>query len=85
MILDQIVADKLSEIEAGKHSVPLGELQKAALEQLPPLDFASALGSERIALIAEVKKASPSKGVIRSDFNPVEIAKTYAANGASAI
>ena len=85
MILDQIVADKLLEIEVGKRSVPLGELQKVALKQSPPLDFTSALAGDRIALIAEVKKASPSRGVIRYDFNPVEIAKTYAANGASAI
>ncbi len=56
-----------------------------ALEQPPPMDFASALQGDRIQLIAEVKKASPSKGIIRSDFNPVEIAQTYAGNGASAI
>jgi len=85
MILDQIVANKLSEVKAGKRSLPLDELQKAALEQSPPLDFASALVGARIALIAEVKKASPSKGVIRPDFNPVEIAQIYTDNGASAI
>jgi len=85
MILEQIVADKLPELEASKRSFPLEELQRATLEQPPPLDFASALRGDRIQLIAEVKKASPSKGIIRSDFNPVEIARTYAANGASAI
>jgi len=63
----------------------LEELRRVALEQPPPLDFASALRGERIRLIAEVKKASPSRGVIRSDFNPAEIAQTYATNGASAI
>jgi len=56
-----------------------------ASEQSPPLDFAAALSGDRIQLIAEVKKASPSRGVIRPDFNPVEIAQTYASNGASAI
>jgi len=85
MILDQIVADNLEELESRKRRFPLKELQRVALEQPPPLDFASALRGERVQLIAEVKKASPSRGVIRSDFNPVEIAQTYAGNGASAI
>ena len=85
MILDQIVADNSLELEARKRSFPLAELQRVALEQPPPLDFASALRGERVQLIAEVKKASPSRGVIRSDFNPAEIAQTYATNGASAI
>jgi len=85
MILDQIVADNLRELEARKRSFPLAELQTVASEQPPPLDFASALRGDGIQLIAEVKKASPSSGVIRPDFNPVEIAQTYASNGASAI
>ena len=85
MILDQIVADNRLELEARKRSLPLAELRRMALAQLPPLNFASALRGDRIQLIAEVKKASPSSGIIRSDFNPVEIAQTYASNGASAI
>ncbi|MFC1986950.1 indole-3-glycerol phosphate synthase TrpC [Chloroflexota bacterium] len=85
MILDQIVTDNSLELEARKRGLPLAELRRIALEQLLPLDFASALRGDRVRLIAEVKKASPSKGVIRSDFNPAEIAKTYAGNGASAI
>ena len=85
MILDQIVADNRLELESRKRSTPLAELQRAALGQSPPLDFASALRGDRIQLIAEVKKASPSRGIIRPDFNPVEIARTYAGNGASAI
>ena len=85
MILEQIVADNLAELEARKSSLPLAELQRIALAQPPPLDFASALRGDRISLIAEVKKASPSRGIIRPDFNPVEIARTYASNGASAI
>ena len=85
MILDQIVADNLRELEARKLSFPLEELKRVALEQSPPLDFASALRGDRIQLIAEVKKASPSRGVIRPDFDPVEIAQIYANNGASAI
>jgi len=85
MILNRIVADNLRELETRKLSFPLEELKRVASEQPPPLDFASALRGDRIQLIAEVKKASPSRGVIRPDFNPVEIAQTYASNGASAI
>ena len=85
MILDQIVAENSLELETRKRSVPLDELRRVALEQPPPLDFVSALRGDCIQLIAEVKKASPSRGIIRPDFNPVEIAQTYASNGASAI
>ena len=85
MILDQIVADNLLEFKARKGSLPLAELQRIALAQPPPSDFASALRGDGIRLIAEVKRASPSRGIIRPDFDPVEIAQTYASNGASAI
>ncbi len=85
MILDQIVAHSRLELEKRKRSFSLEEVRRVALEQPPSLNFASALRGERIKLIAEVKKASPSKGIIRSDFDPVEIAKIYAGNGASAI
>ncbi len=85
MILEKIVADNIPELEARKSNFPLEELRSMALEQSPPLDFASALCGERIQLIAEIKKASPSRGVIRHDFDPVAIAQTYADNGASAI
>jgi indole-3-glycerol phosphate synthase len=84
MILEQILAANRLELEARKRIKPLSELQRMALGQ-PPLDLASALYGGDVKLIAEVKKASPSKGIIRPNFNPVEIAKTYAANGASAI
>ena len=85
MILDRIVADNLEKLEARKRRLPLKELQRMALEQPAPLHFASALSGKHIKLIAEVKKASPSRGVIRPDFNPVEIAQTYAGSGAVAI
>tara|TARA_B100000315_G_C14575013_1_gene587471 strand:- start:1425 stop:2213 length:789 start_codon:yes stop_codon:yes gene_type:complete len=85
MILNQIVANNRLELEARKQRSPLEELQKKALEQPVPLDLAKALRGERIQLIAEIKKASPSKGIICSDFNPVKIARIYASNGASAI
>ncbi|MFH1382354.1 MAG: indole-3-glycerol phosphate synthase TrpC [Chloroflexota bacterium] len=85
MILDRIVQDNLADLEARKRSLPLAELRRQAEKQAPPLDFASALRGDGIRLIAEVKKASPSAGVIRADFDPVEIARIYAQNGAAAI
>jgi indole-3-glycerol phosphate synthase len=85
MILDQIVSYNLRELRDRKHRLPMEELQRIASEQPPPLDLVRALKSDGIQLIAEVKKASPSRGVIRPDFDPVEIAEIYADNGASAI
>jgi len=85
MILDEIVADNRKELENRQSGFPLAEVRRAALEQAPALDFAAALQGDRVRLIAEVKRASPSKGVIRPDLDPVEIAKVYAGNGASAI
>lgn len=84
-MLNQIVSECLKALEIKKSTTPLEQLRREALKQPPPLDFASALRGKRPALIAEVKKASPSKGIIRPDFNPVEIATIYAENGASAI
>ena len=85
MILARIVKDNLKDLDARKRRRPLGELQALVLELPPSLDLATALLGEDIKLIADVKKASPSRGVIRHDFNPVEIARTYAASGAAAI
>ena len=85
MILDEIVAHKRQELELSQRNLPLAELRRIALAAPLPVDFPSALRGEGIKLIAEVKKASPSRGVIRTDFNPVEIARIYANNGASAI
>ena len=86
MILDTIIAHKRKELEAEQAQVPLADL-KAAVENLPPTrDFREALiGVDTIKLIAEVKKKSPSKGIIREDFYPVSIAETYVENGAAAI
>lgn len=85
MILDHIVSHNLRELEYKKRRLPMAELQKMASGQPPALDLASALRGEGIQLIAEVKKASPSRGIIRPDFNPVDIAKIYAGNGAAAV
>jgi indole-3-glycerol phosphate synthase len=85
-ILDQIVAAKRDQIARAKQMRPLAELQ-AQLEDAPPVrDFFAPLASGGpIKLIAEVKKASPSKGIIRADFDPVTIARTYEAHGASCL
>jgi indole-3-glycerol phosphate synthase len=85
MILDRIMADSIRGLAVRKRSLPLEELKEAVLRQAPPVDFATALCGDGVQLIAEVKKASPSRGIIRPDFNPVEIARIYADNGASAI
>lgn len=85
-ILDKIVVTKRDEIARAQAVRPAVEL-RAALADAPPVrNFFDALARPGpIRLIAEVKKASPSKGVIRADFHPVEIARTYAASGATCI
>jgi len=85
MILDRIVSQNLEALEYKKRRLSMAELQRLASEQPPALDLASALRGDGIQLIAEVKKASPSRGIIRPDFDPVEIAKIYAGNGAAAV
>lgn len=85
-ILDRIVATKRQEIAAAKERVPEAEMRGRAESAPQPRDFFAPLAKDgAIRLIAEVKKASPSKGIIRADFNSVEIAKTYAAHGAACI
>ena len=86
MILDSIVAHKREELKRDKERTPIQTL-KRRIPNLPPTrDFGAALEAPgAVNLIAEVKRRSPSKGVIREDFDPVEIAKIYAQNGASAI
>ena len=84
-ILDDIVAAKRQELALQKEAVPLVALQKQAAEQLRPLNLSGALMGGGIRLIAEVKKASPSRGLLCPDFDPVRLAGTYAANGAAAI
>lgn len=85
-ILEKIVADKLCEVAAAKARVPESQLRSALAAAPPVRDFFAALdGHGTIRLIAEVKKASPSKGVIREDFRPVEVARTYQEHGAACI
>jgi indole-3-glycerol phosphate synthase len=84
-ILDKIIADKRSEVEQKKRSLPISDLKKRIVLQKMPLDFASALRGDGIKLIAEIKKASPSRGILCPDLNPVALAKTYVQGGAAAI
>ena len=86
-ILEEIVWHKEIEIDRMRERRPLAELQKQALSAPPTRDFIAALkqGKTKPALIAEVKKASPSKGVLREDFDPVAIAAAYEKGGASCL
>ncbi|NQZ13936.1 MAG: indole-3-glycerol phosphate synthase TrpC [Alphaproteobacteria bacterium] len=85
-VLDKICDDKRAHIASKKSEVALSELESIAKEQETPRGFINALHSkEGFSLIAEVKKASPSKGLIRADFNAAEIAKIYQENGAACL
>ncbi len=84
-MLEKIVADKKEALEQHKQAVPVSELEARISWLVSPLDFAFTLKGDSVRLIAEVKKASPSKGVLRPEFNPVALARVYADNGAAAI
>ena len=85
MILDDIVRDKRADLQTRKREVGLAALQGHPLFREARLNFMAALTTKARAIVAEVKKASPSKGVIRADFDPVWIARRYADAGAAAI
>ena len=84
-ILDEIVAAKTKELALQKGKVGPRELESRISSQAPPLNLSGALMSGEVRLIAEVKKASPSRGLLCADFDPVRLARTYAENGAAAI
>lgn len=88
-ILDKIVAVKHAEIAAAKKRKPLEAVREDALSRVLTRDFEAALRAKvaagRPAVIAEVKKASPSKGVLREDFIPADIAQSYAEHGAACL
>lgn len=84
-ILEEIVAAKTNELALQKGKVGQHELETLISAQSPPLNLSGSLMSGDIRLIAEVKKASPSRGLLCPDFDPVVLAQTYADNGAAAI
>lgn len=84
-ILDEIMRYHREQLPKIKRDVPLRDIQAFATIMPPPFDFYGALAKEGVSLIAECKKASPSKGLIVRDYDPVLLAKRYVKGGASAI
>ena len=88
-ILNKIVAVKHEEVAAGLKKVPLAAMRADAESRVLTRDFVGAMRAKmaagQAAVIAEVKKASPSKGVLRADFIPADIAQSYAEHGAACL
>ncbi|OAM31397.1 indole-3-glycerol phosphate synthase TrpC [Eikenella corrodens] len=88
-ILTRILATKQQEVAAAQAALPLAELRARAADMPPPRGFVQAMRTQhsqgRAALITEIKKASPSKGLIRPDFHPEQLARAYEAAGAACL
>jgi indole-3-glycerol phosphate synthase len=84
-ILDEILRWKRAEVQRSQAALPLQAVQAAAAQAAAPREFAAALRRSGISLIAEIKRASPSKGPLRPDLDAVALARTYAQAGASAL
>lgn len=84
-ILNKIADQTREDLKKRKREISFRDLESLKGYEKDTLDFAAALKSDSVSIIAEVKKASPSKGVIRADFEPLEVADAYIENGASAI
>jgi indole-3-glycerol phosphate synthase len=85
VILEKIVKAKRKEVASLKEMTPLAQLEDAIGNLLPVSDFRGAISNARCSIIAEVKRNSPSKGRIREEFDPVQIATLYRDNGARAV
>ena len=84
-ILTEIVEAKKVELDRLKVDVPLSEVERRIEDTSPPLNLAGALWSDSVRVIAEVKRASPAKGLLRSDLDPSALAASYTDNGAAAV
>ena len=88
-ILNKIIATKVVEVAAAKANISPEAIKQAALAATAPRDFTGSIrakiAQKQAAVIAEIKKASPSKGIIRADFQPAEIAKSYETGGAACL
>jgi len=84
-ILEDIVIQKRDEVEAHKRALPVDDLERLIALQPTPTNLSGALMGDRIRLITEIKKASPSKGLLCPEFNPTKLATIYTENNAAAI
>lgn len=84
-MLDNIYAAKRIELAEARRLVPFEQIKQRALKMPPPRDFTGALRQKPLAIVAEIKRASPSKGDILPGLDPVSVAREYAATGAAAI
>ena len=84
-ILNEIITAERVNVERLKSEVPVSTLQRRIDSQEAPLNLSGALMGDSVRIIAEVKKASPAKGLLRQNFDPVSLANSYADSGASAI
>jgi len=88
-VLQRILGTKREEVRAARAALPLAELERRARAAPPPRDFVGALrakiGAGQPAVIAEAKRASPSKGLLRADFDPASIARSYEQGGAACL
>jgi indole-3-glycerol phosphate synthase len=85
MILDEIVGSTKKLVAERKSEVPIGKLESIARKQNPPRNFTAALGGSDVKLIAEVKRASPSKGLLAPNIDVAALARTYEEAGATAV
>ena len=84
-ILDRIAAAKREEVERLKAEIPVAQLEERIERQARPQNFAGALMGASVRVIAEIKRASPTRGVLRADFDSASLAKAYAEGGAAAV